>query len=188
MSLINDRSYSKPRVTPNLRPATKPYHFSAPKPQVQPLLAPPPASHPHYLPRVTQALSKAHVPLVTGTRVILNKSPRYGNLSYYDFDHDTVYWMPDVQHHYRNLDLYHEFGHAFDHKILTDDNRTGLMKYFGGPKRDWWWGSRDPQARSTLPDPYEEAFAEAYSHAAFNKDRQVKLRKYLYKLMKAQQQ
>lgn len=131
----------------------------------------------HYLPRVRRLIASAKVPVVSGTRVVMGPGPAYGGkFSYYDAEHDTIYWVPDYFGRQNPSDLYHELGHAFDRKVLRDEERDQLKRMFGGRPRDWFWGDRSPTEDSTLPDPYEETFADAYSRAArgFRKERKLR--------------
>lgn len=52
----------------------------------------------------------------------------------------------------------HEYGHAWDHAVLTDEGRALWATVRGYPTEDWWDQTRD--------DPYAggaEDFAEAFS-------------------------
>jgi hypothetical protein len=134
----------------------------------------------HYLPRVQRLIAMAKVPVVSGTRVVMGPGPVYGGkFSYYDPEHDTIYWIPDYSGRRNPSDLYHELGHAFDRKVLSDEDRGRLKRMFGGGPRDWFWGDRTPIEDSALPDPYEETFADAYSRAARGLRKERKLQGFL---------
>jgi len=134
---------------------------------------------------ISRLIAKAHAPVVTGTRVVLGPGPAYGGrFSEYDYLNDTIYWMPWAGGIRMRTDLYHELGHAFDHKYLRDDHRAALMHFFGGKPRPWFWGDRSPLDENDLPEPYEEVFANAYERCCMYRLQQIRLRRFLRRVVR----
>lgn len=102
--------------------------------------------------------------------VHLGRGPRIKDTPYADLDRlpVVVYWFGPIS---EDGDLAHELGHVVDHRYFTPGLRdrakpllAGYLKRKGErpPADDEWWWTRDPMKQSHRPDPWCEAWADAY--------------------------